>query len=397
MISSPHIPIVHTLILALSLFGLVAAPTSAADRASSQPGAAGYIIVLRDDVPSAAAANTAADVGRANGLAVDQVYDVVLKGFAARVPDRALARLRRDPRVASVQPDLPVHAASQILPTGVDRIGADARTEGTPPTQAGRPVAVIDTGIDPKHPDLNVKGGYNCTSKDHKHWADGSGHGTHVAGIIGAKNNGRGVVGVAPGTPLYAVKVLADNDEGRWSWVICGLNWAAKAGLTVANMSLDGPSNEDPSRCTNSALHQAICNATDRGLRIAVAAGNNSRDATLYAPAMYPEVTTVSALSDSDGCAGGLGPPIQGDPDDSLASFSNDGSAVDVAAPGVGIRSTWKNGGYKTLSGTSMAAPHVAAAIALGWDGQKDPGPIPGDSDGFDEGIIRLSANTACT
>ena len=384
--------VVAAVIMVIALLsGLAGSPVPA--EGAGKP----YIVVLHRDVVAASrVATTAADLGREHGITIDHVYQVVLRGFAARLSPSKLARLSRDPRVASIGLDRKVHAFAETLPTGVDRVGGDSTTEGAPPTQAGEAVAVIDTGI-ARHSDLNIAGGHNCAPGKRRDWQDGNGHGTHVAGIIGAKNNGRGVVGVAPGTPLYAVRVLDDFGSGRISWLICGLDWAAANGINVANMSLGGRfPGEDRDICDSSPLHIAICDAANLGMKIVVAAGNAGEDAGDYFPAKYDQVTTVSALADSDGCAGRQGDPTLDGADDTLATFSNDGDVVDVAAPGVGILSTWPNGRFARLTGTSMAAPHVTGAVALGWPGTEEPGAIPGDDDGVDEGTLSLSGNTAC-
>lgn len=339
--------------------------TNATVRAAAQPARVpgSYIVALRPDVPDVAAA--AQDIARTHGGTVTYVYDVVLGGFAINLPnEQAAEAIARNPNVAFVDQDREiaafqdaagVTASGATVPTGVDRVGAD----GT--TGAGAPVAIIDSGI-ASHPDLNIAGGYNCTSSNTRAWADDNGHGTHVAGTVGA--NG-GVVGVAPGTPLYAMKVLGANGSGQWSWVICGINETARLGIPFANMSLGAASSEDPSNCNSSTLHKAICDATAQGVAFAVAAGNDSADAGGYVPAKYPEVIAVSALADYDGCAGGEGGSGNYGADDTRASFSNYGSAVDIAAPGVNIYSTYP-GGYATMSGTSMASPHVAGLLALG-------------------------------
>ncbi len=388
-----------------ALVALVLVLPIASGVAAPKPSAAGdYIVVLRGGSQQGARAKAvdaaSSDLSRLHGLQVTNVYHRVLQGFAAHVPAGEVDRLRADPRVASVEPDLPGEFFGQTLPTGVDRIGADSQTEGTPPTKAGRPVAVLDSGIDPHHPDLHVVGGYNCTSRNRKSWHDVYGHGTHVSGIIGARNNGFGVVGVAPGTPLWAIKVGNDQGNIMESWVICGLDWVAKhakaKGIVVANMSMGGyPSADDPHDCASSALHTAICNAA-KHVPLVVAAGNSHDDALNYWPGKYDQVITVSALADSDGCAGGHGPATSAGPDDTFASFSNYGPAIDVAAPGVDILSTLPGGKYGYWSGTSMAAPHVTGAIALGWNGLKDPSHIPNDPDGIDEGVLLLSNHTAC-
>jgi len=343
----------------------LAAPGTEAQR-GREPGQTGrpiedrYIVVLRDGVGEPR--NAANELARAHRLSVSDVYDTVLNGFAARVPAQALDGLRRNPRVAFVDQDVTIAAAATV-PAGVDRVGADdASGTGSGPGP-GAPVAVLDTGI-ARHPDLNLAGGYNCTSSDRAAYGDVNGHGTHVAGTIGA--NG-GVVGVAPGTPLYAVKVLGDDAWGYWSWIICGLDWAAEQGITVANMSLAGPAeNDSATDCASRLLHQAICNAADKGVQVVVAAGNEGASTANYVPATYDQVTTVSALADKDGCRGGQGDGIGFGPDDTRATFSNRGAAVDVAAPGVAIFSTAPGGNYQRMSGTSMATPHVAALLALG-------------------------------
>ena len=226
-------------------------------------------------------------------------------------------------------------------------------------------VAVIDTGIDINHPDLNVAGGVNCVPNEAS-YDDRNGHGTHVAGTIGALDNGSGVICVAPGAQLYAVRVLNAQGAGDFSVVICGVDWVTQnAGLIkIANLSLGGVAPEGS--CTDHSLHQAICEAVDAGVTLTVAAGNDGADAAAYAPASYDEVITVSAIADSDGLPGGKGWTtfFYGN-DDTLASFSNFGHDVDIAAPGVNIISTWMGGGTATISGTSMASPHVAGAAAL--------------------------------
>jgi subtilisin family serine protease len=287
--------------------GLAPAAAPAAPRAKQT-----YLVLFDEAGVAAAGAGAAraatAEVARSHRLEVTNVYETVVRGFAARVPDDALAALRRDPRVARVEPDYPVWATAERLPTGVDRIGADSQVEGRPPTRRGEAVAIVDTGIVADHPDLNVAGGYNCTSPDRRAWEDKNGHGTHVAGIVGAENNGMGVVGVAPGTPLWAVKVLDDRGNGSFSQVLCGLDWTARQGIGIANLSLAGiRPRESSTVCQSSILHQGVCAATEAGVQIVVAAGNEGTDALDVAPARYSRVITVSALADSDGCAGGRG------------------------------------------------------------------------------------------
>jgi len=193
-----------------------------------------------------------------------------------------------------------------------------------------------------------------------------------VAGIIAALDNSIGVVGVAPQAKLIPVKVLDRTGSGTWSSVICGIDWvtanASSLGIKVANMSLGGTGTSD-NNCGNTnsdALHKAVCRSRDAGVTYVVAAGNESGSASKLVPAAYDDaVITVSALADSDGKPGGLGPKTSYGPDDTFATFSNYGSIVDLGAPGVSIYSTYKGGKYATMSGTSMASPHVAGVAAL--------------------------------
>lgn len=340
-----------------------------------------YIVVLRDSAVSATGVAAAeAAVGRAAveiagrvGGQVGHIYSSALRGFVVKLPRGAnAARLREDPRVEFIQQDGIAqafdHVASEI-PTGVNRVNAELN----PTTVAGSlgwGIAVIDTGIQMNHPDLNVVGGASFV-KGKRSPNDDNGHGTHVAGTIGARDNGTGVVGIAPGAPLYAVKVLDRNGSGFWSDVIKGVDWVTQnAGkIAVANMSLGGSSpNGDDGNCGNTngdALHKAICASTAAGVVYTVAAGNSSANAKDFVPAAYDEVLTVSALADSDGKPNGVGPATAYGEDDTFATFSNFGADVDVIAPGVNIRSTYLNGGYATSSGTSMASPHAAGGAAL--------------------------------
>jgi subtilisin len=263
-----------------------------------------------------------------------------------------------------------VTIAAQTLPTGINRIDGElsSTVSGNGSGSVSVDVAVIDTGIDLDHPDLNVVGGRNCSTG--RSFDDGNGHGSHVAGTIAAKDDTQGVVGVVPGARLYAVRVLNNAGSGSWSSVICGVDWvtANASTIEVANMSLGG-TGSDPSATgcnTGDALHDAICKSVAAGVTYAVAAGNESDDARNHVPAAYDEVITVSALADFDGQPGGLGSPTcRSDVDDTFANFSNFGADIDLIAPGVCILSTWKGGGYNTISGTSMASPHVAGAAAL--------------------------------
>lgn len=366
-----HLPRLAGFLVLLILatpFGFEAVGAAPPDVAPDQ-----YIVVLHDTVSNPG--DVARDLARRHGLGVFQVYEHAIKGFAAKIPGAALSAIERDPRVQFVSEDRVVVAFQETLPTGVNRINAENKTN----KGSGVNVAILDTGIDTTHPDLqaNIVGGKNCTGTG-AGYNDGNGHGSHVAGIIAALDNDTGVVGVAPEAKLWAVKVLSNAGWGYWSWVICGINFVAskapaKGGpITVANMSLGG-SGSDDKNCGNSnndALHKAICTAVSNGVTFVVAAGNSGADLKGFVPAAYNEVIAVTALADSNGASCGGGVPTSYGADDTFASFSNYATLPDdlsrlIAAPGVSILSTYKSGGYATLSGTSMASPHVAGAAAL--------------------------------
>ena len=236
----------------------------------------------------------------------------------------------------------PTPGSTQVLPWGVDRIDADL-SWGTTTADNVR-VAVVDTGIDLDHPDLqgNIKGGIN-TIYSWRTADDDNGHGSHVAGIIAAVNNSIGVVGVGYQIDLYAVKVLNSNGSGYVSDIIEGIQWSVNNGINVINMSLGTTSDIQ-------SFHDAVTAAKNAGITVVSAAGNSGPgDNTVIYPARYPESIAVSATNSSDG----------------QPSWSSRGPEVDIAAPGNSILSTYRGGGYTTLSGTSMATPHVAGAAAM--------------------------------
>jgi len=360
-------------VVAAALMVLISVWATPVAQASSPT--ASYIVVLEagtdapDDVARAASVRFGGRVGF--------VYEHALRGFSMTMSPRAAAALARTPGIAYVQPDNDVSINAQQTPTGIERIFADDNAQiGVDgiDERVDVDVAVIDTGVDFEHPDLNVVGGVTCAeSGGGPPWArsasctsggdDDHYHGTHVAGTIGALDNGQGVVGVAPGARIWAVKVLSSSGSGSESMVVAGIDWVAANADTieVANMSLGGSG-------YSQAEYEAIQGAVDAGVAFAVAAGNSNANANDYSPAAFNNVLTVSALADFDGSAGGTGSPTcRSDVDDTLADFSNWGSAVDIAAPGVCIRSTYpiERGSYGTISGTSMASPHVAGALAL--------------------------------
>ncbi len=335
---------------------------------------------------------------------VDNVYASALGGFAANLTNGQVRALQRDPAVAALVPDEDVtidDGASRVreaggirtttkprssVPAGIRRVGAQrnalVRAQGHG-NRINADVAVIDTGIQRDHPDLNVVGGYNCTSRNRAKWDDVDGHGTHVAGIIGAKDNAFGVVGVAPGVRLWSVKVLGPHGSGRISWLICGIDWvtsqrekgnAARPKFEVANMSLSfGLPHHMNVGCRSTerdSVHGAICRSVKRGTTYVIAAGNESHNARLNRPAAYDEVITVSAMADYDGRGGGLAktdscPYWTPERDDGFATFSNYGADIDLVAPGRCVLSTYPRKRYAWMSGTSMAAPHVAGAAAV--------------------------------
>jgi subtilisin len=367
------------------LFVLLAAAFLALPAVAAADTARPYIVVFeRSSAPAARVATR--EIVADQDLTTTQRYDDAVHGFAAKLDSGDVRELKNDPRVAEVVPDKPVRALGLVplasgdnIPTGVRRVGA--ATASTVHQASTANVAVIDTGVDLTHPDINAVAGTNCVGSGAPN--DDNGHGTHVAGIIGAKNNGSGAVGVAPGTKIYAVKVLNSAGSGWMSQIVCGIDWVTSTrtdndpnnDISVVNMSLGGGGNPTTNCGTSVAdiEHMAICRATQAGVDFVVAAGNSRTDFQQTIPANYPEVLTVTSVSDSDGAAGGTGGGMTcgfGDGDDTPASYSNYATrAVDIAhtiaAAGTCIRSTYMNGQYATLSGTSMASPHVAGLVAL--------------------------------
>ena len=376
-----------------------------------------YIVVLNEDVSDVPAV---AEAHRQLGASPRHLYQSALKGYSATLPDQARDAIQRDPRVKFVDEDLPVQADQSSTATGgatgVDRIEGESNP-ATANDGSGVGAAVIDTGIDKDHTDLapNVKYGINtiqpripnedgqiidrrvdCANPASSPDApDDQGHGTHVAGTIGAKNNSAGVVGVAPGATLYAVKALDQNGAGFRSDIICGADWVTEHASTVtpnikvANMSLGGSGSDDGKPCppsdnpddpnaTTDAYKLALCNSTTRaGVTYVVSAGNDGGDLAKKVPAAYrdasnPLVLTVTALADYNGRPGGGASATCNNygSDDTPASFSNFATTTadqnhTIAAPGTCILSTAIGNATATKSGTSMAAPHVAGTVAL--------------------------------
>jgi subtilisin family serine protease len=378
-------------------FRFVAAPPTlrAATLAARPSTATGN----RTRVDSARVETAVRAVAGRNHVRVNSVYANALGGFAANLNAAQLAAVSASPAVAAVIRDMSVSIddgsvgseASVMrnvvrpawqVPAGVRRVGARTSTVQSFNHRTERvnaDVAILDTGIDRDHPDLNVVGGYNCTSRNRDSWDDNNGHGTHVAGIVGALDNNFGVVGVAPGARLWSVKVLDARGNGFVSWLVCGIDWVTaqrdhgRARFEAANMSISfsvGPSPD--STCANGedVIHQALCRSIAKGTTYAVAAGNNSHNARRNRPAAYDEVITVSAMADYDGKGGGQGKPSDScptrfEPDDSFTNFSNYGPDIDLIAPGRCVLSTYMGRRYAFMSGTSMATPHVTGAVAL--------------------------------
>jgi len=325
------------------------------------------IVLFEDEVDE--------DLIEDNGGSVDHKYTYI-PAVVADLKPSAIKKLEKSDKVKSVEEDAVAYAVDDVdeakgkptppppppppaqdTPWGVDRIDADLVWDENDPKTGGEgiDVAIVDTGIDKDHPDLkdHIGGGVNYVSSrgkiDSAAWDDDNGHGTHCAGIVGALNNSIGVIGVAPNVTLYAVKVLNKQGSGSYSNIIAGIEWCIASlsdedltyDIDVISMSLSGTYN-DP------AL-MAECNKAQAAGIVLVAAAGNSASATSEYPAAYDSVISVGATDSSD----------------DLAYFSNYGEKMDLVAPGVLVYSTYKGGTYKTLSGTSMACPHVAGTVAL--------------------------------
>ncbi|GAA3548337.1 S8 family peptidase [Nocardioides daeguensis] len=341
---------------ALALAGLAAVPATPA-QAQAQAAASGLVDVIVTLAPGADAAATARSAAGGRGR-VTHVYEHALNGFAASLPDAALSALRGNGLVRSIELDQAVHASGTQTPApswGLDRV--DQRnlpldSSYTYPTTAASVTAyVVDTGIQLDHPDFGGRAVSGTDTVDgDTNAGDCNGHGTHVAGTIGGTG-----MGLAKAVRLVAVRVLDCNGSGATSGVIAGLDWVVAnhpAGApAVANMSLGGGA--------SATLDAAVKRVVADGVTIAVAAGNENADSCTKSPARVPEALTVAAS----------------DRNDARASFSNRGTCVDLFAPGVEITSDWLDGGTNTISGTSMASPHVAGAAALYLSGHPSATP----------------------
>ena len=349
-------------------------------KASSNNGVAiagSYIITYQpaQPLPSASNARKAAIEAIAGQFlsdyaVADSQADVLATGeqvsFLAHLTEKESETLRQDPSVIRIEPDRVMAmcgcvdiTTSTTLPWNILQTGY-----GRGDLQPTKTVWIIDTGIDLDHPDLNVDTERSRSFVTGQPSADDlNGHGTHVAGIIGAKNNNVGVTGVASGARLVALKVLDQLGEGKLSGIIQAVNYVLQNGKSgdVVNMSLGGEG-------VSATLERVILQAANAGILFAIAAGNDGVDSDAYSPARvnHANVFTVSAMSRTN----------------RFASFSNFGPSVDVCAYGVSITSTYKDGKYATLSGTSMAAPHVAGLLLIRGSSFPKHGAVTGDPDG---------------
>ncbi|MCF6469767.1 peptidase S8 [Nonomuraea sp. MG754425] len=370
-------PLLASLVSALALFA-APLPVSAAPVSAAAAAEGTYIVQLDPSMraPRGAAQDQVSELG---GQLIG-VYESAFKGYTARLSASAAEALKSNPNVVSVEPDAEVHAFVQTVPTGVRRIFGPSNPnldiDGVDDVRIDVDVAVVDTGVDNTHPDLNVVARANCVTGAcvNNSGTDDNGHGSHVAGTVGALDNTIGPVGVAPGARIHGVKVLNSAGSGTLAGIAAGINWvvARASTIEVINLSLGC------SGCTSSAISTAITNAVNAGIVVVVAAGNSSSNTSSFFPANHPDVVTVSALTDNDGLAGGLGGSTLScrseiDADDTSAFYSNYGATVEITAPGTCIYSTYMSGGYATISGTSMASPHVAGAAGLLTSGTHKP------------------------
>ncbi len=370
----------------VSLAALLALLVALAVWAPGSPASddAGYIVVLRE---------SAGDPGSFARARIDQqggslgfVYRAALSGYSATLPAAEAEALRQDPRVKAVRPnDKVVIPAAQTIPTGVKRVFASTNAALQIDEKANKvvnaDVAVIDTGVE-THPDLTVTERTYCNETEKKvactngTGGDTNGHGTHVAGTIAAIDNTEGVVGVAPGARIWSVKVL--DPSATEAELVAGVNWVTERAekIEVANMSIGC----EKLPCLLPTMGEAISKSVEKGVVYVVAAGNNAGNAKESTFGTNPDVITVSALADYDGISGGKAEALwtpgcsatkeketeeKVGSDDTLATFSNFGKDIEIAAPGVCIYSTLPGKAYGYLSGTSMAAPHVAGAAAI--------------------------------
>lgn len=326
------------------------AALSQADADIQSMNSSEYVVVLKDNIKNATLVSN--ELSSKYGITIENVYEYALKGFSGKINASALSALSNESAVETIEPDVKVHA----LDLNSDhQIGADeVWTKGD--VGMGVPVAILDTGIDTTHPEFvgRIIKCHSEISKSHT-CEDQNGHGTHVAGIIGSA----GMVdinskGVAPSTSLYIDKILDASGSGSISKLIAGIDWAIRKDVKVINLSLGtSPISTTELNCDHvfHALTKAIKKATESGITVVAAAGNEGK-AGVEAPACISSVIAVGATDSTDTV---VGPSSQGGP------MTDHG----LVAPGIDIYSTWIGGGYQKLSGTSMAAPQVSGTVSL--------------------------------
>lgn len=319
------------LLVLILVLALIAMPFTA--NAAAEPERTKVIVGFAHNIDK--------DVVKAHGGKVLKEFDFI-KALVVELPVQAADALSKNPNVSYVEPDYEAHAIAQTTPWGITKVNAP-QVQAAGVTGTGVKVAIVDTGILTSHQDLSVAGGYSTFGGS---YVDDNGHGTHVAGTVAALNNTLGVIGVAPNATLYAVKVLNSSGSGSYSGIIDGINWAINNRMDIINMSLGGS--------TGSTALEDACNAAyNSGILVVAAAGNEGtkrgNNDTLGYPAKYASVMAVGSVNSSN----------------TRSSFSSTGTDLEIMAPGESIQSTYYNGGYATMSGTSMASPHVAGVAAL--------------------------------
>ncbi|MER6201004.1 S8 family peptidase [Streptomyces sp. NPDC001586] len=346
-----------TAVVALALGSAAALPASAADigvrgviQNAGAPGSVpgSYIVTLNDTAARSTAASGKA-VAKRYGAKIDKTYSAALNGYSVEVSEAQAKKLAADPAVKSVVQNrtFTVSATQPNPPSwGLDRVDQRAlplNQSYTYPDQAGEGVTayVIDTGVRITHQDFGGRASYGYDAIDNDNTAqDGNGHGTHVAGTVAG-----GTYGVAKKAKIVGVRVLDNSGSGTTAQVVAGIDWVTQNAVkpAVANMSLGGGA--------DSALDAAVRNSIASGITYAVAAGNESSNASTKSPARVTEAITVGATTSTD----------------AKASYSNYGSVLDIFAPGSSITSAWGTGdtATNTINGTSMATPHVAGAAAV--------------------------------
>ena len=364
-------------------------------------------------------------IRREHGIKPSHRFGDTRTGLAATMTPAEARKLADDPDVLAIRPARTFKLAGEVIPPSVERV--KAWTSGTTPgDDIDARVAVLDTGIGysrtdgqgaltgEPHPtaalntvELNIVDGVNCfddpwtenvneAALNPDWYADTHGHGTHVAGIIGARDNSMGIVGVAPGARLLSVRVF-EADRGTEASLVCGLQWVldrVKSGkrVDVVNMSIEGPRLDQRENCDvvradplGDPIQQRICELTSRGVTVVAAAGNNRMDANKSSPGGFDRVISVGAMTDTDGSGWGNGSNAWwcgygSEQDDTFAStYSNKGREIDIVAPGTCVASLWARDrdvsfeDPRFMSGTSMAAPHVTGAVARYVDAKGSP------------------------